>query len=180
MNPDNKILEAVMLKISFILLLMGIASLARGEEKARFVEPAYQSPKVVYEFFLDDPAKLGSALYWVRSLVNPLTQAPYDMAPEFMDIKLVMHGTEMVTLAKKNYAKYRDVVERMRYYAALGVEIKACGMAVKDYGYTLDDLHEFVEVVPSAFTELVHWQQQGYALIIPQVPLRSQSIEEIR
>jgi hypothetical protein len=37
-----------------------------------------------------------------------------------------------------------------------------------------------VEIVPSAFTELVHWQQQGYALITPQVYIREQSLDEIR
>jgi intracellular sulfur oxidation DsrE/DsrF family protein len=169
-----------MLKMAFTLMLLGTLSPVWCAEKARLVTPAYEPPKVVYEFYLDDPAKMGSALYWVRSLMNPLLESPYDMAPEFMDIKLVIHGTELVTLAKKNYEKYRDEVERMRYYAALGVEIKACGLAVQDFGYSLDDLHEFVEVVPSAFTELVHWQQQGYALIVPQVPVRSRSLEEIR
>jgi intracellular sulfur oxidation DsrE/DsrF family protein len=169
-----------MLKMAITLILLGLLPPVWSAEKARLVTPAYAPPKVVYEFYLDDPAKMGSALYWVRSLINPLLDSPYDMAPEFMDIKLVIHGTELVTLAKKNYAKYRDDVERMRYYAALGVEIKACRLAVQDFGYDLDDLYEFVEVVPSAFTELVHWQQQGYALIIPQVPVRSRSVEEIR
>ena len=169
-----------MLKTVCVLFLLGVTSEVFSADKARLVMPDYQPPKVVYEFYLDDPAKMGTALYWVRSLINPLLESPYDMAPEFMDIKLVIHGTELVTLAKKNYEKYREEVERMRYYAALGVEIKACGMAIRDFGYDLDDLYEFVEVVPSAFTELVHWQQQGYALIIPQVPLRSRSLEEIR
>jgi intracellular sulfur oxidation DsrE/DsrF family protein len=169
-----------MFKMAFVFLLLGMLSPAYGTEKARRLTPAYEPPKVVYEFYLDDPAKMGAALYWVRSLINPLLESPYDMAPEFMDIKLVIHGTELVTLAKKNYQEYRDEVERMRYYAALGVEIKVCGLAVQDFGYELKDLYEFVEVVPSAFTELVHWQQQGYALIVPQVPLRRRSLDEIR
>ena len=169
-----------MLKTCLLLAAVLCSLPAWGEGKARYVEPEYAAPKVVYEFYLDDPAKMASALYWIRSLVNPLTESPYDMAPEFMDIKVVIHGTEIVTLAKKNYQKYRDEVERMRYYAALGVEFKVCGLAANDFGYALADLHEFVEVVPSAFTELVHWQQQGYALIIPQVFLRAKSTEEIR
>jgi len=102
------------------------------------------------------------------------------MAPEFMDIKVIIHGTEIVTLAKKNYEKYRDEVERMRYYASLGVSFKVCGLAAREYGYEPGDLQDFVEIVPSAFTELVHWQQQGYAVITPQIPIRQHSIEEIR
>lgn len=169
-----------MLKQWMLLALMAFSSLIWAEDKARYAEPDYQPPKVVYEFYLDDPAKMGAALYWVRALMNPLLESPYDMAPEFMEIKLVIHGTEIVTLARKNYEKYRDVVERMRYYAALGVEFKVCGLAANDYGYALEDFYEFVEVVPSAFTELVHWQQQGYALIIPQVFVRTRAIEEVR
>jgi uncharacterized protein len=149
-------------------------------EGARRVEPDYQPPKVVYEFYLDDPAKLSSALYWIRSLINPLLDSPYDMAPEFMDIKVVIHGTEIVALAKKNYEKYREEVERMRYYASLGVEFKVCGLAASEYGYEADDFQPFVEIVPSAFTELVHWQRQGYALIIPRVHIRTQTMEDIR
>ncbi len=68
----------------------------------------------------------------------------------------------------------------MRYYAALGVKFKVCGLAAEDYGYIDKDFHEFIEVVLSAITELVHWQQQGYALIAPVVMEKKYSIEEIR
>ena len=169
-----------MRRMTAILLGVMLLSTASADEGPKESYPAYGPPKAVYEFFLDEPEKMSAALYWIRALMNPLTESPYDMAPEFMDIKVVIHGTEIVTLVKNNYAKYRDVVERMRYYAALGVEFKVCGMAANDYGYRLNDFQEFVEVVPSAFTELVHWQQQGYALIIPQVHIRTRSMEEIR
>jgi len=85
-----------------------------------------------------------------------------------------------VTVARKNYAKYRDAVERMRYYASLGVEFKVCGLAASDYDYAADAFHGFVDVVPSAITELAHWQLQGYALITPTVVEKRLSIEEIR
>ncbi|MCU7923229.1 MAG: DsrE family protein [Candidatus Thiodiazotropha sp. (ex Dulcina madagascariensis)] len=163
----------------FSILLMVSCAYA-DDEGPRETYPDYASPKVVYEFYLDAPEKMSTALYWIRALMNPLMASPYDMAPEFMDIKIVIHGTEIVTLAKKNYDKYRDVVERMRYYAALGVAFKVCGLAAKDFSYKVDDFQEFVEVVPSAFTELAHWQQQGYALIIPQVHIRTRSVAEIR
>ncbi len=68
----------------------------------------------------------------------------------------------------------------MRYYASLGVEFKVCGLAARDYNYRASDFQDFVEIVPSAFTELAHWQQKGYALIRPQVYLKQKSKEEIR
>lgn len=164
--------------LSWLLILLSLDAVA--EEAARYVEPPYDEPRVIYDFYLDDPAKMNAALYWIRSLINPLSEAPYNFAPEFMDIKVVIHGTEIVTTVKKNYAQYREVVERMRYYAALGVEFKVCSLSAADYDYQTQDFHEFIELVPSAFTELAHWQQQGYALITPRVYLRSRSIEEIR
>ena len=135
---------------------------------------------MVYDFYFDDPAKINSALYWVRSLINPLMEEPYGIAPEFLDIKVVIHGTEIVTVARKNYEKYQDAVERMRYYSSLGVEFKVCGLAAHDFGYAVDDFYEFIEVVPSAITELAHWQLQGYALLTPVVMEKRYSVEEIR
>jgi hypothetical protein len=93
---------------------------------------------------------------------------------------VVIHGTEIVTVAQKNYDRYKDAVERMRYYAGFGVKFKVCGLAAMDYGYTVDDFYEFIDVVPSAITELSHWQQQGYSLITPTVLEKKYTIEEIR
>ena len=164
------------------ITILALISLAAGaaDDTSREVQTPYTEPKVVYDFYFDDPEKINSALYWIRSLMNPLLDAPYDMAPEFMDIKVVIHGTEIVTVARKNYEKYRDAVERMRYYASLGVEFKVCGLAAHDFGYKTDDFHEFIDVVPSAINELAHWQLEGYALITPTVMEKKYTIEEIR
>jgi len=149
-------------------------------ETARFVATPYAEPKVVFDFYFDDPQKIHAALYWIRSLINPLMEEPYGFAPEMMDLVVVIHGTEIVTVAKHNYEKYRNAVDRMRYYAQLGVRFKVCGLAAADYGYRIDDFQDFIEVVPSAITELAHWQQQGYALITPNVMDKRFAIEEIR
>ncbi len=161
------------------VLILTVGSSA-GEEVSREVQTPYTEQKVVFDFYFDNPEKINAALYWIRSLMNPLMDAPYDMAPEFLDIKVVIHGTEIVTLARKNLEKYRDAVERMRYYASLGVQFKVCALAAQDYGYQPDAFYDFVEVVPSAITELAHWQLQGYALITPVVMEKRFSIEEIR
>ena len=163
-----------------MILLLLCHSLPAEEKVSKAVETPYSEQKVVYDFYFDNPQKINSALYWVRSLINPLMAEPYGLAPEFLDIKVVIHGTEIVTVARKNYAKYRDAVERMRYYASLGVKFKVCGLAAEDYDYDTGDFYEFIEVVPSAMTELAHWQLQGYALITPTVMEKKYSIEEIR
>lgn len=160
----------------FCLLLL--ASLPGVAGKAVFTP--YTGPKVVFDFYFDDPRHIGSALYWLRSYMNPLMEAPYDMAPEFMDIVVVIHGTEIVTVAKANQQKYAKAVGRMKYYASLGVKFRVCGLAAADYGYQVTDFQDFIEVVPSAITELGHWQQQGYGLITPRILDKKFSIEEIR
>ena len=132
--------------IAASLLLLPLTALAEGSGGARYVETPYKEPRVVFDFYFDHPQKIGAALYWIRSLMNPLTESPYDMAPEFMDIVVVIHGTEIVTVARKNYARYKDSVERMRYYASLGVKFKVCSLAAQDYGYKPEDFYAFVDV----------------------------------
>ena len=98
------------------------------------------------------------------------------MAPEMMDVMVMIQSTEIVTLAKHNYEKYQDSVERMKYYQALGVEFLDCGLAAKVYSYHPGDLYDFVTLVTSA----PPLQMQGYALIVPLIGSKTFSIEEIR
>lgn len=163
-----------------LLCLLAAPPGQAGPAVSQAVQTPYGEQQVVFDFYFDEPEKINTALFWIRSLVNPLMDDPYGLAPEFLDIKVVVHGTEIVTLARKNYARYEAAVERMRYYASLGVEFKVCGLAAHDYHYAIDDFYDFVDVVPSAITELAHWQLQGYALITPQVLEKKHAIEDIR
>ncbi len=167
---------------SILVALMGLCfGLSAAVQAAgKLVATPYAPAKVMFEFYLDDPQKIGSALYWIRSLINPLQAAPYNYSPEDLSIVVVIHGTEIVTVAKKNEEKYQEAVDRMRYYADFGVSFKVCGQAAEDFGYAVKDFQDFIEVVPNAITELAHWQQQGYALIIPQIMSKTIDIESIR
>lgn len=141
--------------------------------------PEYTAQKVLFEFYFNDPAHINPALFWVRALINPLSADPYDYTPEDLSIKVVLHGTELVTLAKHNEEKYQEAVDRMRYYADLGVEFRVCGLAAHDFGYQASDLQDFVKIVPSAMPDMVHWQMQGYGLIKPEILEKRFSLEEI-
>ena len=163
-----------------LLILLWLGMMAPAQAAGKWVATPYTPAKVVFEFYLDNPQKIGSALYWVRSLMNPLQEAPYNYSPEDMNIVVVIHGNEIVAVAKKNEEKYQDAVDRMRYYAALGVKFKVCGQAAADFGYRMEDFQDFIEVVPNAITELAYWQQQGYALIVPKVLEKTIDVESIR
>jgi hypothetical protein len=159
-------------------LILGLMLSLQARADASIVNTPYAAPKVVFDFYLDDPAKMGAALSWLRALILPLSVPPYEYNTD--TIKVVVHGTELVTLAKKNEAKYKEVVDRMRYYADLGIEFKICGLAMQDYDYSLKDMQDFVHVVPSAPVELVHWQNQGYAVLVPTIMDKKFNIEQIR
>jgi len=163
--------------IPVLLLVFPTSLFAEG---ATYTETPYQEPKVVFDFYFSEPEDINSALYWVRTYMNILMDEPYNMAPEMMDLVVVIRGMEIVTVAKKNYQRYKSAVDRMEYLAMLGVKFKVCGLATRAYGYSLEDFQDFVEVVPSAINELVHLQQQGYVLIRPTILSKKYSIEEIR
>ena len=169
-------MKTLLVLFSVLAMLVSPSVAATGKTVATSYAPA----KVVFDFYFDDPQKIGSALYWIRSVMNPLMDAPYGYAPEDLNIVVVIHGTEIVTVATKNQPKYSDAVERMRYYASLGVKFKVCGQATEDYGYSARDYQDFIEVVPNAISELVHWQMQGYALITPNIMEKKFDIEKIR
>ena len=171
------------MNLRFALPLMSVFWVLDGfaaEERAVAVQTPYTAQKVIFDFYFNDPEHINSALYWIRSLMNPLMGAPYDLAPEENDIKVIIHGMEIATVARKNNEKYSEAVERMRYYSELGVEFRVCALAAQDYGYSVDDFYEFVQVAPSAITELAYWQSQGYALITPRMLEKKLSVDEIR
>ncbi|HEY5602785.1 MAG TPA: DsrE family protein [Gammaproteobacteria bacterium] len=162
-----------------LLMLCWVTS-SQADAGAKIVATPYAEQKAVFEFYFDHPEKIGGALYWILGMFHTLNEEPYAIAPDFVDVKVVLHGTEIVTLARHNYEKYRDVVERMRYYTEFGVEFRVCALSAAEFGYTPEDFHDFVHIVPNAVTELVHWQSKGYSLIIPQVPEKHHSIEELK
>ncbi|GEM_PF-422211 len=159
----------------------GPQSIPYSQKPAEFIDTPYADEQnVLFEFFLDDPNKIHSALFWLRSYMNTLMAEPYGLAPEFMNIIVLIHGTEIVTLAKKNYPKYQSAVKRMIYYEQLGVEFRVCGDAANDFGYKPEDFYSFVKIIPNAMAEMAHWQNQGYALIRPLVFEKKFSVEDIR
>ena len=170
----------MMVVIAVILALVGLTF---AQEKAKFVQTPYEAPfKAVVEFYFDEPEKIRPALEWVSNIIYVLSKEPYDFIPgEDIDIVVIVHGTEITTLVEKNREKYKDIWERIESMEMYGVKFKVCAMAAElIYGYKPEDFPPFVELVPSAITELLHWQQKGYALLIPRIYERKKAVEEIR
>ena len=158
-----------MRKLLFVLLIT--LSLSFSLEHARYVQTPYQKPfRVVFELFFDHPEKLGPALGWIGNVIRVLTSPPYDFSPEDIEIVVVSHGRELPVFAKANREKYQSMVDRIESLAQYGVKFKVCAIAAQQfYGMSEKDFYPFVELVPSAITEILYWQQKGYGFLIPMV-----------
>ncbi|MCX8164457.1 MAG: DsrE family protein [Aquificaceae bacterium] len=154
--------------LSGLLLLF---SLLLAQHHGKVVQTPYQKPfKVVYELFLDHPEKLRPAIGWISNVVYVLTNPPYSFSPEDLEIVVVSHGRELSVFVAKNRKDFADMVDRLESLSMYGVKFKVCKIAAEQiYGLSERDFYPFVELVPSAITEIIHWQMQGYALMIPQV-----------
>ena len=62
-----------------LLMMCWLGMATPVQADAKWVATPYAPAKVLFEFYLDDPQKIGSALYWVRSLLNPLQEAPLQL-----------------------------------------------------------------------------------------------------
>lgn len=162
----------------FFGLLLSAQSFASSAEIV--TTPYADEQNIVFDFYFDEPQKINSALYWLKALVDPLMAEPYNLSPDDINIKVIMHGTEVVALAKHNYPQYKKAVQRMRYYADLGVEFRLCAMTARDYDYLPTDLQDFVQLIPSSIAELAHWQSNGYVLITPKIQEKRFAIADIR
>ena len=113
----------------------------------------------------------ADAAPWGSAKVEDIQYAPrkvvYDVA--LSDIKasivIVLHGNEINYFAIKNYAKYKDLMQRAQSLTVGGIiKIEMCKIAAKGQGYDPQDIHGFVHIVPMADAEIVRLQtEEGYA-----------------
>lgn len=82
-------------------------------------------------------------------------------------VVVVTHGPELRAFAKENYEKYQGIVDKMAELSKEGVEFKMCNNAMKAAGYSAEDMHGFVTIVPAGFPELAYYMDKGYQYINP-------------
>lgn len=119
--------------------------------------------KAVWDFNFVDPKAVGM----VFNNVNALMRATSDFGPQEVDplkVVIVSHGPEIVVWAKKNYAKYKDIVDRAASMSKQGVQFEICRNAAAAQGFKPEDLHGFVSVVPAGPYALAYWQAKGYTM----------------
>ena len=81
-------------------------------------------------------------------------------------IALVLHGPEVEIFARKNYAKYRHIVDRAARLSAEGViEVKMCQTEMRSRAIRDEDVPKFIEFVPYGPDEEERLQRRGYVYL---------------
>ena len=119
--------------------------------------------KVVWDFNFSDPKAVGVVLNNLNALVKATADyGPHELEP--LKVVIVSHGPELVVFAKKNYEKYKDVVDRAASFAKQGIKFEICRNAATAQGFIPEDLYGFTTVVPAGPYALAYWQAKGYSL----------------
>jgi uncharacterized protein len=119
--------------------------------------------RVVWDFNFSDP----KAVNGVFNNLNALLRATSEFGPKEIDpihVVIVSHGPEVVVFAKKNFEKYKEIVDRAASFAKQGVKFEICRNAAAAQGFAPADFHGFVTVVPAGPYALAYWQSKGYTL----------------
>jgi len=119
--------------------------------------------KVVWDFNFSDPKAIGVVLNNLNALLKATAEfGPHELEP--IKVVIVSHGPELVVFAKKNYGKYKDIVDRAASFAKQGVKFEICRNAAAAQGFVPEDLYGFTTVVPAGPYALAYWQAKGYTL----------------
>jgi intracellular sulfur oxidation DsrE/DsrF family protein len=120
--------------------------------------------KAVWDFNFTDPKAVGIAFNNLNAQMKAANEfGPHEIEP--FKIVIVSHGPEVVVWDKRNYAKYKDIVDRAASLAQQGVKFEVCRNDAKALGLEPEDLHGFITVVPAGPYALAYWQAKGYSLI---------------
>lgn len=140
--------------------------------------------KVVWDFNFVDPKAIGMVFNNLNALLRATTEfGPRDFDP--IKVVIVSHGPEVVVFDKKNYGKYKEIVDRAASFASQGIKIEICRNAAAAQGIAPEDLHGFVTVVPAGPYALAYWQSKGYTLnavgaTMPTPPISELNRADIR
>jgi len=119
----------------------------------------------VFDVNYDDPQKLNLLYNYIKN-TQKVTHGK---------VVVVTHGPELRAFAKENYEKYQGIVDKMAELAKDGVEFKMCNNAMKSAGFSAEDMHGFITVVPAGFPEIAYWEGRGYKYINP-LPLSTKDV----
>ena len=116
----------------------------------------YQPQKVVYDVHVKTVAAVESVLDRASYLSTITGADPFDQS-----IILVLHGAELSFFAIKNYAQHKALMQRAQSLVeSETLTIKMCTIAAQSQGFSPDDIHGFIEMVPMGDAEIIRLQNE--------------------
>lgn len=154
-----------MIPLSALFVLGCLTGSAAGEPLAPYGTAKvdmreYPTTNAVFDVNYEDPHKLNILYNFVRNTSKPLKGK----------MVVVTHGPELRVFAKENYTKYQGIVDKMAELSEAGVDFRMCNNAMRAAGFSANDMHGFITVVPAGFPEIAYLQSRGYAYVNP-IPL---------
>jgi hypothetical protein len=123
---------------------------------AKLTPTEYKPQKVVYDVHVKTVEEVESVLDRASYLSTITGADPFDQS-----IVLVLHGHELSFFAIKNYAKYKELMKRAQSLVeSEALTIRMCKIAAQTQGYSAEDIHGFIEMVPMGDAEIIRLQYE--------------------
>jgi intracellular sulfur oxidation DsrE/DsrF family protein len=163
-----------------LILLVLLIALAGG--LSFFFSPGHREPPAVHavdtraalpvpeirDKSLPDRAVLDITVHTLDELRVLLDRAE-NLSTRLLDTRqdasvvLVLHGPEVEFFSKKNYDRYREIVDQAARLDALQVvDVKICQTMMTVSGVARDDIPAFIEQVPDGRVEVERLRNEGY------------------
>ena len=147
-----------------MVLVMVTGGIAAAAEKAPATPPsdsAAPGSRYLFRVTLHTPMEIEGLLARAEQLARTTRSTD-----RHDGIALVLHGPEVEIFARKNYAKYRHIVDRAARLSAKGViEIKMCQTEMRSRDIRDEDVPKFIEFVPYGPDEEDRLQRRGYVYL---------------
>ncbi len=123
---------------------------------AKLTPTEYKPQKVVYDVHVKTVEEVESVLDRASYLSTITGADPFDQS-----IVLVLHGHELSFFAIKNYAKYKELMKRAQSLVeSEALTIRMCKIAAQSQGFSAEDIHGFIEMVPMGDAEIIRLQYE--------------------
>ena len=127
---------------------------------AKVTPTEYKPQKVVYDVHVETVEAIESVLDRASYLSTITGADPFDQS-----IVLVLHGHELSFFAITHYNKYKNLMQRAQSLVESEVlSIRMCKIAAQAQGFSPEDIHGFVEMIPMGDAEIIRLQyEEGHA-----------------
>jgi intracellular sulfur oxidation DsrE/DsrF family protein len=154
--------------IAVLFLFLPIVSQAteyKNYEVSQIIQSAEMPEGIVFELITFEE----DAWQWVAPMLEALTTQLRQKFPE-IEIALVSHGSEMFDLATRENRHSQPEIKQLASISDSGVDIHVCGNFASYQQLGDDDFLKFVDVAPSAPTQLNDYLNLGFELIRLEKP----------